>query len=318
MLTSNDDSNMDNFPTGANSGNGYTPDGKPPSSKPVFSPRLIVFLLVVVGIGMAISTMISFIKTTDFTYEYSYPPVDDSTVLEVDDDYDDTWNVEEPAVTDPLMVPPIVEPTGTDPQDEAETWMSNDLTAWWEVNPDGGCVSLASYVDGKYLGLWGYPSGRAFEDPGIQRVIFDYFNTMPAYEEETVDRFQVAVGEDDVILGICDGGATGKFLKTMKGDIGVVYGIEAFSDGSLYLREYQPVADIIDGYEFVPNWGGKAVISTGYGDAGYFRFAYYILDPVTLSTDMVESCYGGPAYDETTGVTNYEEVELACDRTYQP
>lgn len=85
------------------------------------------------------------------------------------------------------------------------------------------------------------------------------------------------------------------------------------ADDGYHLGAYNPFLTI-GGYaamyfNYVP---GRTVIGTGTTtDSGAFDWAYYILDPGSAATDLIESC-------ERDAATNPEHVTLDCSREYIP
>lgn len=291
--------------------------------------RNILFVLATLAAAFAILTVISieriknYIENQDgeWSYEYSYGDYDTEDVDDVvlEGDIDASRTEDEVINNEPLVIPEYIGYGGVPSPDVDETWLSNDLQAWWDANPEGLCTSLAPYVASEDLAPYsGYPTGLSLQNKYVQAALFDYLDVSEDKRKYASTALQNAVSEDSLIVGVCEGASTGVFLETMVADsrIAVVYSMFVNDAGMFRIIPYQPVAGLMDGYEFIPDNGrGEALIGTGYGDAGFISWKYYKLNPDLMTSELVEKCDGGPDFDEDD---NYIEGswELVCGVEY--
>jgi len=291
--------------------------------------RNILFVLAVLAAAFLVLTVISVEKLKryveeqggDVEFEYSYG--DDglgSVAFDVALEDDDAGETDDEKLSvEPLVIPEYIGYGGVPSPDVDETWLSNEMRVWWDVNPEGLCASLTPYVSQNDVApYYGYPTGVSLQEKDVQGVLFDYLGVNEDVRKYASTALASAVSEDALVMGVCAGANTGVFLKTMEaeGRIAVVYSMYVNEDGMFRIVPYQPVAGLMDGYEFIPDTGrGYALIGTGYGDAGFISWKYYKLNPELMTTELIESCAGGPEFDE-----NYVELgwSLECELEYSP
>ena len=287
--------------------------------------RNIFFVIAVLAAAFLVLTVISVEKFKNYLkiqggelrYEYSYgdDESDDDVVIEEDDVdvVDDVVN------TGQLVIPGYIAYGGVSAPNINETWLSNEMSTWWDMNPEGLCTSLAPYASKEDIApYYGYPTGASLQQKDVQAALFDYLGVNEDVRKYASAALLSEVSEDAFVMGVCEGPNTGVFLKTMEADgrIAVVYSMFVDDAGMFRIIPYQPVAGLMDGYEFIPDTGrGYALISTGYGDAGFISWKYYKLNAEFMTTELIESCAGGPELD---GMGNYIENSwsLECELEY--
>lgn len=82
-----------------------------------------------------------------------------------------------------------------------------------------------------------------------------------------------------------------------------------------HLRSYGPLGTMDGVYGIYSGTDdGRPLVRTGYGDVGYFWWAYYALDDQAIAADLVERCSMNFVYDEEAGAPREDLIEWQCDR----
>ncbi|MCR4312157.1 MAG: hypothetical protein NUV56_02620 [Candidatus Uhrbacteria bacterium] len=295
-------------------------DGRPPNDH----VRNALFIVAVIIAALGTLTVVAFERVKnfvadqgDFSYEYSYGISDGEKNDVIYDDGIDGGDSDDDTVnTDPLVIPEYIGYGGVPSPEDGETWLSNEIQVWSDVNPEELCASLVPYVSSDHIAPYGYPTVQAFEEADVQTALFDYLGVADGDRDMAVRTLQYAINPDAQILGVCHGTSTGTFLKVLVGDFAVIYELALNGYGGLWVKTYQPVAGVMDGYQFIPDNGrGEALIHVGYGDAGFIWWSYYRLNSEYMTSELIETCNGGPQFDDEGGYIE-DSWELVCNPEY--
>lgn len=275
--------------------------------------RNILFAVLVLVAAFVTLTIISFNRFARYVDEQDEVASSTADVVEtiVFDGGDDTVN------TDPLVIPEYIGYGGVPSADDKdETVLSVEMWAWSEANPEELCTTLGNYVSSDHVAPYGYPTAAVLGEDDAQTALFDYLGVAEDDRKMAARTLQNVVTPEAQILGVCHGPNTGTFLKAQVGDFAVIYEFVLSDDAPFWVRTYQPVAGVMDGYQFIADNGrGESLIRVGYGDAGYVWWSYYKLDRKYFTAELIEHCSGGPGEGED-GADIDENWSMECDPEY--
>lgn len=197
---------------------------------------------------------------------------------------------------------------------EGESSLVNTLHDWELANKDTGyCENVGEYRTSEKVNQYGTTVQQALTDDGIRAALIAYFQVTPELEETFFAGIESVIDEDDrFALGytMCSAGSR-RFLllEDLHGviqpdgteDFQAFPEILAWENFATPYWTLYPVSEYraMDGYGFIPNWNGLAVLMTGYGDAGYAHWEYQLLQdaPGEHVLVLMEKCTVEPPED---------------------
>lgn len=209
---------------------------------------------------------------------------------------------------------------------EGRTSLSIALNDWEEANKDTGyCENVGEYGTSEKVNQYGTTAQQALTDDGIRAALIAYFQVAPELEETFFVGIESVIDEDDrFALGymMCSAGSR-RFLllEDLHGvtqpdgtqNLQAFPEILAWESSATPYWTFYPVSEYraMDGFGFIPNWNGSAILGTGYGDAGYAHWEYQLLQdaPAEYTLTLIEKCNVEPTED-------YEDSIMTCEVEY--
>lgn len=240
---------------------------------------------------------------------------------------------EESAVFVPVFSSPLLVqiPFDIGSVDDWETPLLKSITDWRVANTDAEyCVNLLHYAQDPALRQTRPLAQDAMQDLGVRTALLAYFGVSSEQEIAFFDGIASVVDADDsfAINGpLCSSGNFGRkfllfedqrevLLENGEVDLWFVPEVLEWTSAGWIMypaEEYQ----VMDGYFFLPDWNGKVLVMTGYGDAGTSHWEVQELlhvDGVPASI-LLEQCRVVPVYSATGHLL---PPEKACETLYQP
>ncbi len=223
--------------------------------------------------------------------------------------------------------PPL---TGTDAQliqvpfvtdvPEGKTALSATLDNWSDANAQVSyCANVRNYATSDAMRQFGVPAKEMLTDAGVRSALVAYFNVRTENQETFFAGIESVIDEDDRFKfgnTMCSG--NGRKFLLLEYEYGPSDEVEMVS-GLPQVLEWDAVAGswivyplsiyrAMDGYTFIPDWNGSAILYTGYGDAGYMDWVYQRLD----IQDNVPTL----TFLEGCSVSPVQNPELICEVRY--
>ena len=228
----------------------------------------------------------------------------------------------------PLQVPLVF--------DEDTTTLGATLRSWNQVNAEAGieyCVHLPQYAADEKIRAHELTSFSSFiSDEGIRRALLSYFSISSENEAAFFADIDQITDENDYLhpgYTACSDGKGKKFLL-LEEEVAVMYPetsrvqqehfplvLQWSEVGGVYAwNVFRGQYRTMDGYGFIPDWEGRVILTTGYGDAGFAHWQHEQLEAQegTVVITTLEKCTVVPNDIEAT--EEYESLQ-ECEIEYQ-